>query len=348
MSLCVIVAVLALGWSSPRDGEGPADKYEIVVPKDDKIEATGINGKGEVVGFEWAEEKDNPAIIEQVPFFAQGKKMTRLPLLKGYTATFPAAVSDDGLVVGRAGKPAPPGVRVHLRNQAFVWDAKNGIRGIGTLDGDTASIACGVSKNGRRVSGFSIGADRIRACVWDRDGDGDVWKPTALSQTPRLSSNVVAISDDGKSVTAIDGLSPCLWTLGDSGSWKREVIGEPGVLIPRAVNNAGMIVGVRYDGEGRTHAVIWSREGGHKQIEKPKGYERSEAFDVNNDGVVVGTVDGPHASKIGPNAFAYRNGKLRLLKEGGPIFTTATAINDNGQVTGVLEQDDEMPPEKPK
>src|SRR6266852_9865532 len=100
----------ALGLSSFAVAGEPATKYQVVTPKDDGIIATGINGRGEVVGFEWIEDKGHPGLINQVPFYAKGKEMTYLPLLKGYTATFPAAVSDDGLVVGRASKPAAPGV----------------------------------------------------------------------------------------------------------------------------------------------------------------------------------------------------------------------------------------------
>ena len=113
----------------------PVKKYQVVTPKDDGIIATGINNRGDIVGFEWIEEKERPGVLDQVPFFARGKQITYLPLLKGYTATFPADVSDDGTVVGRASKPAPKDVRVPLRNQAFVWDAKGGIRGLGDARG---------------------------------------------------------------------------------------------------------------------------------------------------------------------------------------------------------------------
>jgi probable HAF family extracellular repeat protein len=317
--------------------DGPAKKLQVVSPKDVGIIATGINGRGEVIGFEWVE--DQPGILSQKPFFARGKEMTYLPLLEGYTATFPAAVSDEGLVVGRAGKPSPPGVFVHLRNQAFVWDAKGGMRGLGVPEGDTASFASGITRDGRRISGFAVGPDRTRACVWDRDGDS--WTVTVLPHGTRLGSNVVPISDDGRYVAAVDGVSPCLWTRGASGSWTREVLGEPGSLVPRAVNNSGTVVGLRYANDGPTHAVIWSRDGGTKQIEKPEGYVRSEAGAVNNLGAVVGMVDGPNGSELGPRAFVYENGRLRLIDEGGPGFTVATAINDAGQVAGVLEDEED-------
>ena len=213
-----------------------------------------------------------------------------------------------------------------MRNQAFLWDAKVGIRGLGVLEGDRASFASGVARDGRRISGYSVGDDRVRACVWDRDGDG--WKATALPHASRLGSNTVAISGDGRYVAAVDGVSPCLWTRGASGEWSREVIGDAGSLVPRAVNDSGTVVGVQSTGDGLTHAVIWSREAGTRRLEKPEGYVKSEAFAVNNAGTVVGLVDGPAGSEVGPNAFVFEDGRLRLLAEGGPSFAYATAIND--------------------
>jgi uncharacterized membrane protein len=345
--VCTWLIAAAACAGSPFGQEGPADKYEIVTPKNDNIEATAINSRGDVVGFEWAEEKDNPDIIAQKPFFAKGKVMTYLPLLKGYTATFPAAVSDDGSVVGRVSKPAPPGVRVYMRNQAFVWDAKNGIRGLGVLKDDHASFACGISRDGKRISGYSVGDYRLRACVWDLDGEN--WKATPLPQvSSKLGSLIVAMSDDGKRIAAVDGV-PCVWSQSDTGEWKREAIGDASAIMPRAVNNTGMVVGLRFVDDGRSLAIVYTREDGAKPIALPKGYERAEANAVNNNGVVVGFMDGPRGSKTGPQAFAYRAGKLRFLSEGGPLFTTATGINDNGQITGIFEQDDHPPgQEKPK
>jgi hypothetical protein len=90
---------------------------------------------------------------------------------------------------------------------------------------------------------------------------------------------------------------------------------------------------------------IWTRRGGIKPLEVPEGYVRSEANAVNNDGVVVGMVDGPNGSEIGPDAFVYEEGRLRLIDEGGPAFTAATAINDQGQVAGVMEKEEgQVPP----
>jgi probable HAF family extracellular repeat protein len=264
--------------------------------------------------------------------------MVKLPLLTGYTATHPASVSDTGLVVGRVSKPGTPGRRVHLRNQAFVWDEAKGIRGLGTLPDDNASLASSVTLDGTCISGFSVGDNRIRACIWERDGDA--WKATALPQKGQLGSQMVVMSCDGRYVASIDDVVPCRWSRRDRKSpWVREVLGDPGSFAPRAVNNAGTVVGLFYTSVGTTDAVIWTKEKGFVHLEKPTGYVKGEANAINNHGVVVGIVDGPNGSEIGPNAFVYENGRVRILAELGPAFSYATAINDANQVGGVIDKE---------
>ena len=197
-----------------------------------------------------------------------------------------------------------------LRNQAFIWDAQTGIHGLGLLADDFVSFACDISADSRRISGFSVGDNRVRAYVWNKDGTG--WKGMALPHTFNLSTTFVPMSDDGKQIASLAGEKPCLWSQRDSGEWSQEFIGEPGSFAPRSVNNAGMVVGVRHVLDGRNHAVVWSAQHGVKQLEEPKGYANSEANAVNNEGVVVGLVDGPPGSKTGPNAFVYEAGRFRL------------------------------------
>lgn len=344
-TVVLIVPSPAQEPQAPAQDQPPTRKFQVVTPKDDGIIATDINERGDVIGFEWVEEKELPGVLSQVPFFARegkGEAMTTIPLLPTYTATFPAAVSDTGVVVGRAGKPSPNGVRVPMRFQAFVWDEAEGIRGLGVLPDDWASDAGGVSRDGTRISGYSVGDNRRRACVWDRDGAG--WKGTPLPHVDQLRSNVVAMSGDGNHVAAVDGLIPCLWTRGADGSWTREAIGEAGALVPRAVNDSGSVAGLRFTGDGMTHAVLWTREAGCKTLDKPVGFVSSEALAINNRGDVVGIVDGPHGSEIGPNAFVLADGRVRLIDEGGPFFSSATAINDRGQVAGVVAREDEEEP----
>jgi hypothetical protein len=337
--LRILLVLAAFALQAVAVADEPVTRYRLVTSRDDGVIATGLNSRGDLVGFEWREEKDEPNIVSQVPFCLKGKKLITLPLLAGYTATFPAAISDTGLVVGRVAKPAPRGQRVYLRTQAFIWDEATGIHGLGVLKDDITSFASGVTRDGTCVSGVSIGDNRIRACVWERAGDA--WEGKALPQTaPQLGSQTVLISDNGRFAASIDGAVPCLWSRADKGPWARESIGDPGSMAPRAVNNSGIVVGVTFTSDGLTHAVIWTRGKGINRLEKPKGYVKSEANAINNAGVVVGMVDGPNGSPIGPNAFVYEKGRLRVIDECGPALTIATAINDAGQVAGVLDKED--------
>jgi uncharacterized membrane protein len=340
---CVWLLAVAMVYPAANTlADEPTSGFSIVTPKADGIVATDINGRGEVVGFEWVEEPGQPDVVSQKPFFARGKAMTYLPLLAGYTATFPAALSDDGLVVGRVSRPVQSGDRLPVRNQAFLWDARSGIKGLGTLRDDNASFACGVTRDGRRISGYSIGENRTRACCWEREGDG--WKVVALPQESKLGSTVVAISDDGRFIAAVSGGSCCLWSEGPTGEWKREEIAEAGALMPRAVNNEGAVAGFRFSGDGNDRAAVWTRGQGVRMLELPPGYIRSEATALNNAGVVVGMIDGPRGSKTGPRGFAYERGKLHILAQGDLPVVSAAAINDLRQIAGTVEKDEDDPP----
>jgi hypothetical protein len=149
----------------------PAKNYQLVTPKDIDIVATGINERGDIVGFESIEDRKNPQVIEGAPFYAKGKDITHLPLPEGYTATCPAGVSDDGLVVGYVSNPISPVRRGTGMNQAFVWEVRAGIRGIELPEGDLSSFASGISRDGLRISGYAVGPNRKRACIWERDGE---------------------------------------------------------------------------------------------------------------------------------------------------------------------------------
>lgn len=336
----LLTAAVPAGAADPR-----FEKLQIVTPRDDRISAVDLNARGDVAGTEWAEDAADSNIVMEFPFLARGKAMTRLPLLEGYTATFPAAVSDAGVVVGRSSKPGSIQRRVLFRNQAFVWDAKSGIRGLGGAPGGVASIASGISRDGARISGYSVGDGRITPCVWDRVGDS--WKATLLPQQERLGPSVVAISGDGRYVAALDGAVPCVWSQTGDGAWTREPIGDPGALVPRAVNSSAVVVGFTIDAHSRKHAVVRTREAGCMRVPEPDGFVQSEAHDVNNDGAVVGIIERDADGELEPRAFIFHGDRLRLIDEGGPNFIDATAINDAWQVAGVFERDEEEAAKQP-
>jgi hypothetical protein len=87
--------------------------------------------------------------------------------------------------------------------------------------------------------------------------------------------------------------------------------------------------------------VIRTRDHGCARIQEVSGYIQSEAVDVNQQGVVVGTTDRKGEHGLEPRAFIYEKGKMRLIDEGGPNFTSANAINNARQVTGTFERDED-------
>lgn len=353
---CLVAPWLVVACLTPPDlpAAEPPRRHEVVMPRDDGINVVGINTGGDVVGFEWRDDPEHAGVIGQEPFLARrGQAMIRLPLLPTYTSTFPAAVSDAGLVVGRASKPMNPRRRILLQNQAFVWTETTGIRGLGALPDDFASLAAGVTRDGATICGTTIGDNRVRACLWERKGDEaePAWAGTALPQEHSVASHNVAISDDGRFVAGLDGGVPVLWSRADAAAttWTREAIGAISSLNPRAVNDSGAVAGIIFPRDGSTHAAIWTRARGIRPIPEPASYTRSEALAINNAGAVVGMIDGDAGSPVSPHAFVFEDDQLRILAEGGPNFTGATAINAAGQVSGNFEKEEvaEPGPAKP-
>ena len=345
----LISSLVAVGSIQAAD---PPGRHEVVTPKDDAINAVGINSRGDVVGFEWAEDPEHSGVIGQEPFLWRGGVLTRLPLLPTYTSTMPAAISDAGLVVGRSTKPMNPQVRVSLQNQAFVWTEADGIRGLGALPGDFASLATGVSADGSTICGVSIGDNRVRVCVWERTGSGtgigtdSTWRGIPLPQLAPIASSFVAISLDSRYIVGLDGGVPVLWSRSTpTGTpWTRATIGPISSLNPRAVNNSGTVAGIILPRDGSTHAAVWTEVDGIKPIPEPAGYTRSEAVALNNAGAVVGMIDGTAGTPVSPHAFVFEDNQLRILTEAGPNCVGATAINDNGQVAGSFEKEEPAEP----
>jgi len=358
-----LIFLMHSGFFQVADAQAVQPKppaYRIVPERDRRqVIAIALNQKGDLLAFRWMPEMGDENVLEQAPMLyrADTAAATRLPLLQGYTATMPADLSENGVVVGRASRPQydNKGNRLPFPAVAFVWDEKTGIRSLGTLPDDAISQADAVSADGTVVSGISIGPNRVRACVWEKSGE--TWKATPLPQkTNLLDSNRVILSPSGKFAASVDGRMPTLWSRAADGTWSREAIGELDSLVPRAVNDEGTIAGLRLnlDKEGTRDAVIWSRKTGMKTIEKPPGYLFAELAAIDSRGVAVGFADGPHGSEIGPNACVTENGKLRIFAS-EPEFTMATAINDAGLIAGTFEEREDVepgleiqPPPKPR
>lgn len=93
-----------------------------------------------------------------------------------------------------------------------------------------------------------------------------------------------------------------------------------------AINDAGWVTGYGFTGGGRAHAFLYD---GRAMTDLTPSASSSTAYDVNDLGEVVGTVD--------DRAFLYANGKfidLNTLVDPAAdlLLTSAIAINNQGQI----------------
>lgn len=310
---------------------------------------SGVNNSGAVIGMREVGDERN-LIFTQYHFYQDDAVARDMPTLEGYTNTEPEALSDSGLVVGFASRPIRhPGGSL----TAVVWDPiTNELTNLGRLPDDMASHAFDIDAAGKRICGYSTGAEppRMRPCVWTRETDDGEWKiealPTEELYNPFLLGGRVIISPDGNTIAACvtEDMLPnlvCdsglfLWKFKD-GTWQRSQISSEQYRL-RDMNNAGQIVGDLSIQVKRLPVTI-SPDGTETRIELLPDDFSGEAFGINDEGIVVGLSDDPPGGdEGGPQAFVWRDGKttpLEMLE--ATSYSAALAINDHGQIGGFAD-----------
>jgi hypothetical protein len=111
------------------------------------------------------------------------------------------------------------------------------------------------------------------------------------------------------------------------------------------INDSGVAVGTWTDFNGSAHAYLWTANGSFKDLSAMLDGTQSWGADINNDGVVVGTVElaPPSAFPGVYRSFIYSPGgspQIRYLGglQGYPN-SSAAAINNNGQIVGTCYDD---------
>jgi len=284
---------------------------------------SGLNNSGVVVGIaetaaldplgeEWSCSAFFPTVTGHVcrGFAWADGDMTAMPTLGGNNS-YATDVSASGQVVGWAETavrdPTCNAPQV-LQFRAIRWDPKNGnVQELRPLAGDSASAATAINNRGEAV-GISgecdVAVGRFSAqhsVLWDRNGT-----PTELPNLGGTSWNTpAAISERGDVVGFSNPAGP-----GDA------------------------------EGDFISHAFLWTRKDGIRDLGTLAGDAFSEALSINERGQVVGVWFGGSA---GLRAFLWEDGVMydlnALVPGGAPgVLVSARDINDRGQITGDLRE----------
>jgi len=204
---------------------------------------------------------------------------------------------------------------------------------LGTLGGPTA-YAMGINSSGTITGGAQNAAGSTRPFVWTQaDGMRD------LGVLPGYTSgHADAINDNGV-IVGRSGISApyraTLWTPTGTGAWVAQDLGSFGGTYNEgmSINDDGVVAGISSDAAGHQLAFRWTSATGITLLPLPASANNSQAFGINEVGVIVGqinyTVDGHNV----PVAWTTAGIVLLPLLPGGTIGR-AYAINDNNIITG--------------
>jgi probable HAF family extracellular repeat protein len=271
----------------------------------------GISNSGQIIGTSFA-------FAAKAFSWTPGGGVVEIPTLAGRYSV-PAAVNDDGVVVGKSEV-------ADSVFHPFVW-----VEGSPVLDLGVEGQAVAVNDNGQVVGNMKVAGGFTHAFSWTEAGGlvdlGTLGGPT---------SEAVAVNNVGQVIG--HSQVPFIWSPGGGGMVNLSTIGGAGGLgLSRvfAINDHGMVVG-----EGglaapgsQTRPLAWTSSGGMVDLGDLGGNGSGRANDVNNEGVVVGRSEAPdHAF----HAFMWTaaDGMVDLGASMPGTETYANLVNDAGLIAG--------------
>ncbi len=315
-----------------------------------------VNDHGAVIGVREVSEQEG-TLFSQVFFYHDGQKSVDLEKIENFSNIEIQALSNNDLAVGFASRSLG---HADGSLRAIVWDChQNQVSMLDPLPDDEACHAQDISTDGTVISGYSTGSNpaRLRPCVWrweppaeaSNESSSGKWVVTELSSieklNPYLMSASAVVSPDGKRVAACiteeflpNGLvdsSLYMWEF-DGESWERRQVSKEQMRL-HSMNRHGMIVGDFSTANGKLPCSI-SSEGELTQLELLPGDVGGEAWDIDDEGLIVGLSDDPHGPEGGPQACVWRDGKASLLAmPEGSMYGIAFGINAKGQIAGLTD-----------
>ena len=253
-------------------------------------------------GFVWSEEQG----LKTIHGFNSSDYFNRV-----------TAINDNGVIAGFSEHHSTSSGNF---THSYISDGNTPIQDIGTLGGVTTYSITGGINNSNQVVGFSSLDDNtmVHAYLWEEaTGMRDIGAGNAVSGADDINNfgQVVGWSDKGafiweenKGVTYIANGNRA-WAINDEGQ----------VLV-----------------SGSSSAFIWEE---NKEVVDigTLGGAYSQAYGINNDGVVVGTSANTRGRDT---AFIWTKGKISDLNQyvdadSGWLLQYANDINESGQIVGI-------------
>lgn len=278
------------------------------------------------------------------PVLWHNGKLSDLRLLPGGANGQTDWISDSGLVAGWSenGLTDPMGLPV---GRAVLWTKDGKTIDLGAVPGGTESLATAVNNHGLVVGfsnndipdAFSMAGlpTQTRAFLWKngviRDL-GTLGGPDALAflvnERGQISGQAYTNSTPSQAF-GIPTQQPFFWENG-----KMVDIGTLGGTLgsPSWMNNRGQVVGFSTEvTDQNSHAFLWDKEEGLKDLGFLPGGTFGNAFWINDAGEIVGGSD----SSNGFHAYLWKKGVMTDLGNlPGDCSSQATAINSSGQIVG--------------
>jgi len=236
--------------------------------------AFDANSNGYIAG-----QAKNAAGLMRAVLWQSLTQPTDLGVLAGDSEAYGYALNDSQTVVGFSRSASQ-------KDTAFIWDAGNGMRSLGTLGGQN-SQAYFINESSTVVGYAQDHAGVDRAFVWQQQagmydlGGFEGQKTYAMKINDNGSVVGFAQDSEGKNRAVLWGTSVAvdLGTLGGKGA------------IAYSINNSGIITGMSYDKDGNQKAFIWYQGlmvDLNSYLTSGDGWVLTYARAINDKGLITG------------------------------------------------------------